>query len=189
LRERPILGLVRNPYDYYVSHYTYGWWKKYPRVLSEQNYHSIYPHFPDLSFAEYLDLSHCPRPKYDVKKEVYLGQATRDVFFFYGLDQVPPVVPRSYIDSRQYTTVLSGVHFLRTHCINQDLYNFLGRLGCAHEEIQHILKQGKILPPLADPGFHRRKEKWQHYYTSELKQFVRQHDDILFRLFPEFDVM
>jgi hypothetical protein len=186
LLSRQILGIVRNPYDYYVSHYEFGSWK-YSSPLKQQS-KSVYPQFPELSFTEFMDLIHRPQLDYDPESEAYLGVATYHLFQFYSLHPISHVVQKHWIANRQYETDLANVHFLRTHCLNQDLYDFLCRIGYPHERIRHICKQGKILPRQVDARFKRRTEKWEVYYTPELKQFVRQHDDIIFRLFPEFDV-
>jgi hypothetical protein len=37
-------------------------------------------------------------------------------------------------------------------------------------------------------GNQRRQAKWEKYYTPELKAFVREKEDLLFTLFPEYDV-
>jgi hypothetical protein len=189
LRDRLILGIIRNPYDYYVSNYEYKAWRKYPHfVFRGQNYKDIYPHFPDISFAEYIDLMHRPKPQYNLDEEVYLGRATRDFFRFYGNHPMQSVERRAYFDSKQYKKDLAGVHLLRTHTLNQDLYGFLLGLGYPRERIQHILKQGKIFPRPVEPNFKPRTAPWKEYYTPELQRLVRQYDAILFQIFPEFDV-
>ncbi len=50
--------------------------------------------------------------------------------------------------------------------------------------VDFILEMKKVLPL----GKGRTKEqKWQKYYTSELKDEIRQKERVLFQMFPEFD--
>ncbi len=49
----PILGCVRNPFEWYVSSYEYQWWKRHPEEypgLADN------PDFPNLSFGQFLQL-------------------------------------------------------------------------------------------------------------------------------------
>jgi hypothetical protein len=58
-QHKPILTTIRNPYDHYVSGYEFRWWA-FPREASStigQWLYGTYPHFPDLSFAEYLHMT------------------------------------------------------------------------------------------------------------------------------------
>jgi hypothetical protein len=57
-------------------------------------------------------------------------------------------------------------------------------MGYAHEDISFILNHSKVFPL----GKGRSAEqKWEKYYTPELKAFVREKERVLFTLFPEFE--
>ena len=59
-RHKPVLATVRNPYDMYVSQYEFGWWKRkewLPYFQAIPGFQQRYPHFPQISFAEYVTLS------------------------------------------------------------------------------------------------------------------------------------
>ena len=77
-----------------------------------------------------------------------------------------------------------GITFLDTSSLNQDLYGFLREIGYPAEKIDFILTWGKI-----HPGKPRRKvdDHWSNHYDDDLRQLVRQHDALLFEVFPEFD--
>ena len=61
VRWKPILSCIRNPFDLYVSEYTFNWWKKYPTRW----FHDLaaveraYPDWRDLSFEDFISLSNC----------------------------------------------------------------------------------------------------------------------------------
>ena len=56
--DRPRFTTIRNPFDRYVLLFEFGWWKSEHGErpwLDEAR--RRFPHFPDLSFAEFLDLT------------------------------------------------------------------------------------------------------------------------------------
>lgn len=77
------------------------------------------------------------------------------------------------------------VRFLRTEYLNLDLDNFLAKLNYEEHKISFILNAAKIRPE--EEVKHRSNYNWQEYYTSELKTFVRQRENLIFSIFPEYD--
>lgn len=54
-RNIPLLGCIRNPFERYVSQYEFAWWKQeLPPWTNLNEVHSRFPHFPDLSFEEFI---------------------------------------------------------------------------------------------------------------------------------------
>ena len=59
-RGKKVLATVRNPFDLYVSQYEFGWWRRAEFLRHYEalpRFREEYPNFPDLSFAEYVQLS------------------------------------------------------------------------------------------------------------------------------------
>ena len=187
-RGKRILASVRNPYDQYVSQYEFGWWKRkeylrYFRAVPE--FQKAHPNFPDISFEQYVLLinrAFCEN-----------GQSGRGVGFhttefvrFYFRD--PPKalseLDEVYVASRKYEDDMCDVHFIRTDQLNSELYQFLLSVGYQREDIEFILGLGKIV--YRGKG-RSAEQKWEKYYTPELKQFVRTRERLLFKMFPEFD--
>lgn len=80
---------------------------------------------------------------------------------------------------------VDDVHFLTTNRLNEGLHAFLGEMHYAPEDIAFIRDLQKILPK----GKGRTAaQKWETFYTPELKQLVRTREAALFERFPEFDV-
>jgi hypothetical protein len=75
---------------------------------------------------------------------------------------------------------------LFTDNLNRGLYDFLRDIGgYAESEIAFILDQGKILPR----GSTRKDEqRWESYYTPQLKAWVRHRERVLLALYPHWDV-
>ena len=89
------------------------------------------------------------------------------------------------IEAGAWKQDLFPVHYLHTDNLNQELHDYLLQHGCKAEDLEFILQSGKIFPP---EGGRSEEEKWQQYYTPELKAYVRHKERILFNIFPEFDV-
>jgi hypothetical protein len=190
LRDRPVLGIMRNPYDRYVSRYEYGWWKENPRSWWDwDRIRAKYPKFPELSFPEFLDacsgMFHKVRVT-GVPEEARLGSASEEFvrWYFRTPEAVFPRIDDAYIAARAWEKDMHPVKFLRTETLNRDLHAALIELGYPADSIEFILKAEKVLPPGGKP---RGGEKWEKYYTPELKALVRRRERLLFALFPEYD--
>jgi hypothetical protein len=192
-RGKKILATVRNPFDLYVSQYEFGWWKrseflKYYKAVP--NFSRDYPNFPDLDFAGYVRLSnaafrslangnvHDDGP--GLITEQFLKFCFRDPRAAYA-----KLRAGAYAANGAHVSDMHDLHFIHTGDLNRGLFDFLLGNGYAHDDISFILGEQKILPQ----GKGRTAEqKWERYYTPELKETVRRKEEFLFKLFPEFDV-
>ena len=188
---KPIVSTIRNPYDRYVSQYEFEWWKTHPEQFCDPALiKQRYPHFPELSFAEFVDISNSLFLK--VKNEKFApaespGRNTLQfvLYFCRNPRELFPRIDAEYLASRRYRHDMYPVVFLHTDRLNQDLYEFLLNAGYERSQIDFILTQKKVFPQKAPK---RQDRPWQSYYTPELKQVVRTKERLLFELFPEFDV-
>jgi hypothetical protein len=200
-RSKPILSTLRNPFDWYVSQYEFGWWKRtflyhpesHPtpagfaieRILPD--FIATHSHFPDLSFPEFVEL--CDRASLVFNGEfgTDLGLYTHSYLRFYHRD-VPAIIShmdRDYICSGRHRSHMYNVHFMRTSRLNEELYDYLLLMGYRPEHLKFVPGLGKILPM----GLGRREDqKWEKYYTPSLKTHIRAKDWAVFEMFPEFDV-
>src|SRR5262249_12432213 len=114
------------------------------------------------------------------------GLLTQKFVQYYAKDP-PAVVARldeAYVRSQQFQNDLYPARFLRTHRLNEDLAAFLGEMGYAEEDLVHVRGRARVLPH----GKGRRAgQRWEQYYTPELRRLVREKERLLFALFPEFD--
>jgi hypothetical protein len=189
---KPVLMVIRNPYDLYVSQYEFGWWKRkefLPYYRTVDGFPRDYTRFPDLSFEEYVKLVNAafcsPRdgardegPALGLQSELLVKYAFRNP------QAVLQSVNEERVASGHYREDMYDVRFIRTHRLNQGLYDFLLGMGYEREDLEFILSLGKILP-----GGRGRAEiqRWEKYYTPELKDKVRKKEWLFFSLFPEFD--
>ena len=187
-----VLTNIRNPLDIYVSQYEFEWWKKkkYLKYYRQVNdFRKRYDKYPHLSFADFLELQYdafYSLEKGNFLNEKAIGLASKKFLNTYTKDSLK--LTKNYTDNmilaedirRDY---LSKIHFLKTHNLNRDLYDFLKQIGLPEDKLAFILEKEKVLPL----GKGRAKEQsWEKYYTPELKDLVIKKDRLLFELFPEF---
>lgn len=189
-RGQKVLGVVRNPYDRYVSSYEYGWWKE-PEYLEQyrdktKDLDQLYPGFPDISFRDFLDFQNLRQ------KAAGSDVGSETVAFIRRYFKEPRRVLANLreddFSSGRYRQDMFDVHFLRTDCLNQGLHAFLLAVGYPAGEIAFLLELGKILPgipaevrPRLDPTSR------EAYCTPESQALMRHRERHLFTLFPEFE--
>jgi hypothetical protein len=192
-RDRPILASVRNPYDLYVSQYEFGWWKRrqfLPWYRRVPDFERRFPRFPNLSFAEYMELTdaafHTLRnDRFDDERGPGLYTEQFVKFYFKSPEETYARIDDAYIAAGAYRRDLHDLRFVRTDRLNLDLYDFLVGMGCEARDVEFILDLGRVLPQ----GKGRATgERWETYYTDDLKRSVRERDRLVFAIFPGFDV-
>lgn len=200
-RHKQILSNTRNPYDWYVSQYEFGWWKRtfmydpadaptpvgyaIEQVLPE--FISRHPGFPDISFREFLELCRAAAGVYDEKFDGGLGLCTYGFvqFFYKDATRFFARVDEDHLTSGRHLEDAYNVHFLNTEDLNRRLYDFLSCQGYQADDLEFVLELDRVLP--MNIG-RTEDQKWEHYYTPDLKNLIRERDWPLFALFPEFDV-
>jgi hypothetical protein len=189
---KKVLATIRNPYDLYVSQYEFGWWKRrefFRYYKSVPNFEKDYPEFPNISFAQFLKLSDAAFGRAGSRDDWRRwGLRTREFIDFYFREprQVySRLTDPDYIASDAYRADMFDLHFVKTNNLNRGLYEFLTLMGYDDGDVSFVVGQEKVLPQ----GKGRTPDqKWEKYYTPELKSHVREREDLLFTLFPEFDV-
>ena len=183
-RSKPVLGIVRNPFDWMVSTFGFRWWTK-PEVIerfrTRIDLDREFPQFPDLTFEDYLDL----RDRVSVAPPV--GMLTRRLIEAYCLDPqgATAELAADRLDAARLRKLLAGVTFLHNERLNQELCSYLEANGYATSDVEFIRSKGRVMPD--GPGARERRD-WRPYYTTALLDRVRQKERLLFELFPQYDV-
>ena len=198
-RGKPLLSTMRSPYDRYVSQYRFGWWVMHPEdYCGEETMREIYPHYPEISFPEFLSLANtrfvnCHRSaptgfvNDNFPEERRLGWHTENFVRFFCRDArgVFARLDEEAIERADFVADMFDVHFLRTANLRQGLHDFLLGFGHRPEDLAFILSADRVLP---DEGGRRPEgDRWESYYTPGIKDFVRTRERLIFRLFPEFE--
>jgi Sulfotransferase domain len=189
-RDLPVVSVARNPFDGYVSRFEFRYWARYP-VADPVRIRNMFPKFPDLSFAEFLDLGDYETANHripDIKPKTELGSQTVLFIqmFFRNPRRTLTRIDEEFIDSGAYKQEIPKLHLLRTESLNQDLYDYLITMGYPSRDIEFIINRKKIQPP---EGTRRTADrKWQDYYSPELMQRVYRKEKLLLKIFADFGV-
>lgn len=189
-REKPVLATVRGPYEMYVSQYEFGWWR---RREMRRHFDAVpgfarrFPRFPDLSFPEFVELWDAAMGDPEGEDgEPGRGAWTRQFIRFYFRDpERARAMPDDALrDPEARRAAMPRIHFVRTERVREGLHAFLVEQGYRPEDAAFVLEMGKVLP-----GKGRRDDqRWERYYTPELKARVRRRERLLLEIFPDFDV-
>jgi hypothetical protein len=199
-RGKPIVSTRRNPYDRYVSQYRFGWWRLHPDLYcGEDEMRALYPHFPDLSFGEFLHLANTRfvncyegRPTGFVNRNFPPGREpgwhTEQFVRFYFRDprQAYARLDEAALGSGSFRRDMYDVTFLPVERLNEALYELLLGFGHPPGEIDFVRSAEKVFPV---EGGRVSQDRWQSYYTPEIRDFVRTHERLLFELFPQYDAV
>ena len=187
-RHLPLVGCIRNPYDWYVSAYEFRWWVKHIETLPGVEHH---PRYPNLTIEDFVRLGNrqwwrrhhpglgaCPR----------VGQCTSTLINWFGKN--PKRFLRNAVDRtptiEEVHRQIAGVTLLRTDRLNVEFADYLRGWGVAEERLSTIEKAPRVRP--GPEKSYRRSDDWRAYFDSALKRFVRRQDHLMFELFPQFDV-
>ncbi len=199
-RHKPIVSTLRNPFERYVSQYRFAWWKLHPDLYcGVDEMKSAYPHYPDITFEEFVHLANTKflncyqrRPtgfenrSFPPGRE--LGWHTEQFvrFYFRNPREVYARLDESSFDSGEFRRDMYTVQFLPVERLNDALHELLLGLGHPPEEIDFIRSSDKIFPV---EGGRAPGDRWEDYYTPEIREYIRNRERLLFELFPQFDVV
>lgn len=192
-RSKKILSIVRNPFDFYVSFYHFGWWASHP----EDSYRDVaavrraFPRFPDLSFEEFLSVANCYFNEFDM-----IGSRMEDVdhrpgyystqfmlYFFKDPRAVYRDIDDEYISARRWSDDMFDAHFMRTHALNRDLHRYLADVGYPTHLIDGVSSKAPVRP--AEQLRDRPSREYEHYYTDATRALVLKKERLLFAMFPD----
>ncbi len=176
---KEIMSVVRDPETRLVSAYEFKAWQRqvFPsvQVLKEQ-----YPHFPDLSFAEFLEATyanaHVAQPP---GVQVQIGPLTTQFIRFYARDPLKTIQSlREDTDLRKDRDLhFPKIQFLHTENLNQEFHDFLLGLGYAPDRIAFILNKKKE---------NITKRSQESYITPEIRRTIQDQERFFYQVFPDY---
>lgn len=184
----PIVSIIRNPFDRYVSQYEFGWWKKYSPI--EKNVMiNEFPNYPDLSFNDYLKyLNNILIQKLlkGFKPKINIGIMTYQFVLYYFKNPIEVLknLDENYLKGN-YINDLYRITFLRQQNLNEDLYNLLLQNGFAAHKIDFIKNSKKIYPK---EGGRMEYSNWKDYYDKDHLKIILNFDSLIFNIFPEYSI-
>lgn len=196
-RRKPIVSIIRNPYESYVSEYTFGWWKtdlkgclKNERFNYFEDKDAVkqkYPSLIDADFPKFMaaswEFSRWTRRTIERHPNAKnLGMHTMRYIYFYCKDHAyvfeaahNPELLLKRVREKHY-----DVYFLRQERLNHDLHAFLTAVGYQQSDIGYIIEKKAV-------NVSRKSRDFWEFYDESLKKKVRKADALLFELFPDYD--
>jgi hypothetical protein len=190
-RQKRIVSAIRDPFDFYVSFYHYGWWVAHPED-SYRDFDEVrraFPGFPDLSFAQFLDLANgffvdfdrIGDPGRNHRMGYYSTQFLQ--YFFKSPTDAYRSIDSAYLADRAWRDDMFAVEFLRTSTLNRDLHQFLATEGYPRRYIDGVLRKTPVRPQ--EHHTPRPGSSFKNYYTRETYELVREKEQLLFGIFPD----
>lgn len=182
-RRKQIVSVYRNHYERYVSLFEYRDWIKAP-WLPNEILKGKFPHYPDISFSEYVDLMLTNSPFADdsyLKQDYGLGPLSIQFVMFYS--KSPFKMFSGDLTRDQFLSSikedLKSISFLKFESLNQSLYTFLLNHDYSQKSIHFILESEKINQSV------KNTKKHMDYFNSELLNRIDERE----WLFRELDLI
>lgn len=197
-RGKPIVSVMRSPFDRYVSQYHYGWWRTQPQEYCDPAViRADFPQYPDVGFADFVKIANR-----------FFVNVHRGVANGYQTPCLPPALAPGWHteqfvrffcrDSRQAFANLTEpalqagraepyeypVEFLRTQTLNDDLADVLARVGVDAALVDAVRTHARVLPEQAHEA--REGADADDYFDEPLRDFVLRKEAFLFNRFPEY---
>ena len=179
-RSKPVVSVMRNPFDRYVSLYKFGWWKRNP-LLGKDELMNAFPNFPDLSFSQYLDLVLNHRLEITKKKNnisLDIGVYSLHYIKLFCKDYLNVLSSAGDIDELGDGQFYEAT-FLYQENLREDLFNYLKELGWPEGKLEIIFEHKKVNTSRADSSY-------KQYYSQEDIDLIKQKEALIFRLFPHY---
>jgi hypothetical protein len=197
-RSKPVLSVMRSPFDRYVSQYHYGWWRTHPQEYCDPALiRRDYPAYPQVGFEDFVAIANRfftnvhrgVTTGYEAPKlppELAPGWHTEQFIRFFCLDSRNAFASMTERDLEQgrLQDFEYPVEFLRTETLNQDLAGYLHRLGVDATLLRRIREHDRVMPEQAHET--RAQAHARDYFNETLGDFVRRKEAFLFNRFPEY---
>lgn len=189
-RDKPVIACIRNPFDRQVSQFEFRWWERHPHMLGDlAEIRRLMPHFPDLSFDDYMTLvrkKNAPDMENpELPGQVSVGVQTRQFvdMFFPEPEKVLRQLDDQYIERSGWEQDMIDVRFIHTENLNRELHDTLVDFGFDPEELGFLLESGKVLPR---GNVRKPEQNWERYYSPEQRERFQRSERLLFAMFPEY---
>lgn len=188
----PVVSVVRNPFDRYVSMYHYrGWqrnpdrWLADPRALRRR-----FPSWPEVPFPDFVEAASTTFKDLDdssVPEGRRLGAQSEELvrYFWREPERVFPSIDDAYIAGCRWERDMRPVRWIRMEHLNRDLHDLLVEFGCGRREAAFVLGAGHLSPRQRSPR--RPGPEWRDHYPPDLLRRVRRRERLLLAMFPGYD--
>ena len=178
-KAKVLVSVARNPYDKYASEYEFNFWVKHPPFPAESlSVH--FPQFPNISFEDFLRMHYLSSEKIiPCGNPLGIGKQTIQFIRMYYKDPLAALklLTPDYVDfSDRYKEDMANIVFLRQDHLNDDLADFLFRMGYTKEEADFCRSYRRVNVTHNHLG--DRNKLW----TPKTLDFVTRSERFLFRV-------
>ncbi|MDQ3511283.1 MAG: sulfotransferase family 2 domain-containing protein [Pseudomonadota bacterium] len=197
-RGKPILSVIRSPFDRYVSQYHYGWWKTHPQEYCDPApILQQFPSYPQVDFGDFVIIANryfvnvhrgaaSGYESPNLPPDLTLGWHSEQFIRFFCRDPhlafssiASHDLERGHLDRFEHP-----VEFLRTETLNRDLAGYLQRFSVEAELLRTVREHRPVMPGQAHEARARRHAR--DYYDPRLIDFVSRKEAFLFNRFPDY---
>lgn len=184
-REKPVVSVTRHPFDRLVSMYEHRFWRDHPPAAPGA-IRALFPEFPALTFAQYLDLLDVfdvPNVLKGQPLRADVGPQTLHFVRFYARDPDGAIarLTDDAVDRGALADELGDVRFLHQESLARELVDFLRDVGFEDSETAFVLDAEPVNVTAA-----RRGRSWNQYLDPERARRLAHRERFLFRHFPEY---
>ena len=186
----PVVMVVRNPLDRYVSEFYFRWWASH-KIVDRTILTKELPSFPALSFEDFLRYKDFEIPVRCNGCEPAVGIGSQTVEFVQMLFKEPLAVLHNlddqYVRSGFYKHQLpKKLTLLRMENLNAELYAYLRSMGYPDNRIDRVLDE-----PVIQPKEGTTREAgldWRTLYSPELIDLVTHKERLLFQMLQDYGI-
>jgi hypothetical protein len=174
-RHLPVVSVIRNPYDKLLSEFEFRWWAEHPSLPVDE-LKAAFPHFPDLSLDDYVDLLRLgAERRLNGANPRRLGRQTIQFasFFFHDPEQALARLSDDYIRTDAFREDLVDVTLLRQERLNDELACYLHAHGFALKEVALCRTHKPV--NVTKAGTQPRRELW----TPRARKYVAHEERFL----------
>ena len=182
-RHLPIVSVVRNPYDKFLSAFEYRFWARYPQ-FPEPELRARFPHWPDLSVDDFVRLKVMQADRLAGSNPQGIGVQTLNFARFFSPDPAPVLdaARTGTLDLAMLRASLAPIRLLRQETLRDDLAAFLHEMEYPRWAVDlcYAVPQANVTPR----GPIERSRLW----TAAAVAHIRQNERLLLALLREWGI-
>lgn len=179
VRNRPVLSVARNLYDKFLSTFEFRFWAEYPPLQKQVLLHH-FPDFPNLSLDDYVLMNELSaQHKIPGRNLLNVGNQTIQfirMYFKKPSETLAKLTPDYLESSDAYENDIADIIFLKQDNLNEELAQFLIRMGYTQEEAElcRTFRRVNVTPNKCSD----RNTLW----TTKAIHYVQHNERFLFRM-------
>ena len=185
-RNKLILSIIRNPFSRITSSYFFKWWQN--NLCTDLNtIYEFYPHFPDLSIAEYYDYNfrfNRAHHLQGISPSIELGTTSLYFIQFFSRDPISILkkIDEQYFINKDFVGDFQHIKFIHNESLVSELKLFMQEQGFRQDQLICIDNMNRM----NESKYPDHINNFMELFDDELIEKVLSQERLLFELFPEY---